>query len=113
MDLKAKTYLFDILKCIDELEYFFQGREITLDTLLEEVVRTRAVERVLEIIGEATKQLLKIDPAFPISSSRQIIATRNFIAHEYGTISYENVVEILNNHLPILKQEVKELLAQE
>jgi uncharacterized protein with HEPN domain len=41
-------------------------REITLDTLLEEVVRTRAVERVLEIIGEATKQLLKIDPTFPI-----------------------------------------------
>jgi uncharacterized protein with HEPN domain len=43
----------------------------------------------------------------------QIIATRNFITHEYGTIFYENVVEILVNHLPILKQEVKELLSQE
>jgi hypothetical protein len=30
-----------------------------------------------------------------------------------GTIFYENVVEILVNHLPILKQEVKELLSQE
>lgn len=113
MDLKTKTYLFDILKCKDELEYFFQGEEITLETLTEELVRARAVERVLEIIGEATKNLLKIDPDISISSSRRIIATRNFIAHEYGIISYENVVEILKNHLPILKHEVEELLAQE
>jgi uncharacterized protein with HEPN domain len=113
MDRKIKTYLFDILKSIEELEDFFKGTEITIDTLLAEVVRTRAVERDLEIIGEAIKKILKIEPAFPISNSRQIIATRNFIAHEYGTISYENIVEVLKTHLPILKGEVQELISKE
>jgi len=113
MDRKIKTYLFDILKCIEELEDFFQDTEITIDTHLAEVVKTRAAERDLEIIGEAIKKILKIEPALPISNSRQIIATRNFIPHEYGTISYENIVEVLNKHIPILKREVQELMGKE
>ncbi|MBB6328702.1 uncharacterized protein with HEPN domain [Algoriphagus iocasae] len=110
MNSKINAYLFDILRTIEELEGFFKENEITLHILLSKTIITRATERNLEIIGECVKKILAIDPSFPISNARQIIATRNFIAHEYGVISYEIIIEVLNTHLPILKREVHELL---
>lgn len=110
MNSKINAYLFDILSTIEEIEGFFKESEITLQTLLSEVIITRATERDLEIIGECVKKILAIEPSFPISNARQIIATRNFIAHEYGVISYDIIIEVLNTHLPILKREVLEFL---
>jgi uncharacterized protein with HEPN domain len=106
MDRKIKSYLFDILTCTEEIEEFFEGSEITLETLLTNRKTLRAEERDLEIIGEATKRLLKSSPEISISYAKEIIGARNFIAHEYGSISYE----IIKNHLPVLKNEVKALL---
>lgn len=112
MDRKIKTYLFDILSCIEEIELFFEGEEVTLDTLLRDIKTVRAVERELEIIGEATKKLIKLSPEISISHSRKIIGARNFIAHEYGAISYDVIVKVINHNFPILKEEVKKLLEE-
>jgi uncharacterized protein with HEPN domain len=70
----------------------------------------RATERNLEIIGEAIGRILKVDPAFQLSNARNIIATRNRIIHGYDTVSDEMVWGIVVRHLPLLKQEVIELL---
>lgn len=110
MDRKIKSYLFDIFTCIDEVESFFHGSELTLDSLLQDKRTLRAVERELEIIGEATKNLIKLSPSIAISNSKQIINARNLIAHEYGNISYEIILNIISQHFPILKKEVKTLL---
>lgn len=112
MDRKVKTYLFDILCCIEEIELFFGGEEVTLDMLLKDIKTVRAVERELEIIGEATKKLIKLVPEISISDSRKIIGARNFIAHEYGAVSYDVILKIINYNFPILKEEVKKLLEE-
>lgn len=110
MDRKTKSYLFDILTCIEEIHEFFEGQEIDLDALIGDKKTLRAVERNLEIIGEATKRLFNAFPEAPISNTKEIIGARNFIAHEYGSISYEIIVKVIKTHLPILRNEVIELL---
>lgn len=80
---------------------------------MEPDIKTRrAVERNLEIIGEALYRMVRRDPAIDISDSRKIIDTRNRIAHGYDTVSDEIIWGIITQHLPKLKQEVEKLLKQ-
>jgi uncharacterized protein with HEPN domain len=71
-------------------------------------MRKRAVERNLEIIGEAVNRIINKDDSFTqkISNARAIIALRNHVIHAYDNISDENVWSILTNHIPKLKNEV-------
>jgi len=69
-----------------------------------------AVERNLEIIGEAMNRLLKIQPDVRLSYSRRIVDTRNKIIHGYDEIEPVNIWTIIINYLPLLKKEVDELL---
>ncbi|PZX48927.1 HepT-like ribonuclease domain-containing protein [Algoriphagus chordae] len=110
MDRKIKSFLFDIVTCIDEIHDFFDGQEIDLDSLLGDKKTVRAVERNLEIIGEATRRILSSSPEISISNTKEIIGARNIIAHEYGTISYEIVIKIIKKHPPVLKKEAQLLL---
>ncbi|HPF00936.1 MAG TPA: DUF86 domain-containing protein [Bacteroidales bacterium] len=66
----------------------------------------RAVERDLEIIGEAANRILKRDKEFSLEHVQKIIGTRNRIAHGYDKISDELVWSIIINHLPKLKEEI-------
>ncbi len=43
----------------------------------------RAIERDLEIIGEAVNRILKKDKTFKLKNSEKIIGTRNRIIHGY------------------------------
>lgn len=54
MNLKIKKWLFDILSAIEEIELYFE--EIPKDFFVFEKnnILKRAIERNLEIIGEAT-----------------------------------------------------------
>jgi uncharacterized protein with HEPN domain len=45
-----------------------------------------AVERNIEIIGEAMNKLLKVEPNVNISNSRRIVDARNKIIHGYDEI---------------------------
>lgn len=69
----------------------------------------RAVERELEIIGEAVNRLLKIDPNIDISDARRIVNLRNWVIH-----AYDNVIiwGIINKDLPLLEKQVRKLLEQ-
>ena len=71
-----------------------------------------AVERKIEIIGEATKHLLEIQPDLSITNARKIINTRNKISHGYDEIENSEIWNIIINHLPNLKAEVEKLLSE-
>jgi uncharacterized protein with HEPN domain len=64
----------------------------------------------LEIIGEAVKRILRSVPDFPITSARQIVATRNVVAHGYDKIDDTTIWYIVTKRLPVLKAEVEKLL---
>jgi uncharacterized protein with HEPN domain len=69
-----------------------------------------AVERNIEIIGEAINQLLKINPDIHITNARRIVDARNKIIHGYDSLEPVNIWAIVINHIPTLKQEVTDLL---
>jgi uncharacterized protein with HEPN domain len=113
MSRKIKKYLFDILICIEEIEIFFEGKEMTIENLTHDRKTLRAAERNLEIIGEATKSIIKLRSDIAISETKEIIGTRNYLAHENDFVSYILIAKTITDHLPILKEEVKKLLEEQ
>jgi uncharacterized protein with HEPN domain len=74
-------------------------------------IRTkRAIERNVEIIGEAMNRILSTDSDIELSNSRRIVDTRNRIIHGYDTVSDDIIWSITIKHLPILKAEIQKLL---
>lgn len=72
-----------------------------------------AVERQLQIVGEALAQLFKSDPATAvrISEHAKVIAFRNILVHGYANIDDRVVWSVLDTKLPELVREVEALLA--
>jgi uncharacterized protein with HEPN domain len=86
---------------------------INIDTysVFQNDLKTRkAVERNIEIIGEAMKRIKEVEPDVLISDSRKIVDTRNRIIHGYDSVSADVIWLIVKRYLPILEQEVKDLL---
>jgi uncharacterized protein with HEPN domain len=110
MDHKINAWLFDILKSIDEIESFFVDKPLNFLEYQNDVKTKRAVERNIEIIGEAVNRILKVNPDFKIENSRNIVGTRNRIIHSYDNISDDMIWSIVVNSLPKLKVEIKSLL---
>jgi len=71
-----------------------------------------AVERQLEIVGEALARLAKIDIATAscISEYRRIIAFRNILIHGYAQIEHRIVWNVLELKLPLVLQQANALL---
>jgi len=106
MNEKVLKYLYDIKLAIDEIELFFQGRDKRFNEYIKDIILKRAIERNLEIIGEAMNRILKEEPDITVENSRRIIGLRNQIIHGYDSVSDENIWGIVVNHIPILKAEV-------
>lgn len=110
MSEKALKYLYGIKFAIDEIESFFIVREKRFDYYSQDIILKRAIERDLEIIGEAMNRILKEFPDFKVENARRIIGLRNQIIHGYDTVSDENKWGIVMIHLPKLKEEVEQLI---
>lgn len=108
MDNRIKQYLFDIEQSIEDTALFMASinsfEEYEKDKLIK-----RAVEREIEIIGEAMNRILKIDPSINIQNARQIVRTRNKIIHGYDDVDDIVIYGIVKKHLPLLKKEISEL----
>ena len=109
MDNEVKIRLKDIEQAIGEINSFmpevknFKGFQKDLKT-------KRAVERNIEIIGEAMTRILKAEPNIKISHTRKIVDTRNRIIHGYDSVSEDILWGIIIRNLPDLEKEVKGLL---
>lgn len=113
MNPEVKAWLYDILQSIEEIEAYFEGRQKVFKEFENDLKTRRAVERNLEIIGEAVNRILKIEPDLNLSNSRKIVDARNRIIHGYDTITVEILWGIIIHHLPQLKKEVSDLLLRE
>src|SRR5258708_40097530 len=109
MRREIKKYLFDIQSCIEKIENFIGNPQIFAN-FEQNIMLQQAVERNLEIIGEAMSNLLKIYPEIQITNGRRMVDTRNKIIHGYDEIQIVQIWNIIINHLPLLKEEVQSLL---
>ena len=110
MDDKIKVWLFDINTAIEEIESFFEVGEKMFENYRADLKTKRAIERNLEIVGEAVKRILEEDNSISLTNARKIVDTRNRIIHGYDSISDDVIWGIVINHLPKLKTEVENLL---
>ena len=109
MNERVLKSLFDIKLAIQEIDSFLPSEKISLSDYKNDLLLKRAIERNLEIIGEAMNRILKEEPDFPIEEAPRIVGLRNQIIHGYDSISDEIIWAILVNHLPNLRSEVNNL----
>ena len=110
MDNRIQTWLFDILNSIEEIESYINEKPRNFFEYQNDRKTKRAVERNIEIIGEAVNRILKENPSISIENARNIIGTRNRIIHSYDSISDSLIWSIITIHLPRLKEEVKHMI---
>jgi uncharacterized protein with HEPN domain len=110
MDREIQTWLFDIMNAIEEIEQFIPQGHRLFEQYKSDLKTKRAVERNLEIIGEATSRILDKDSNFEITHSRKVISLRNRIIHGYDVISDELIWGIIIIDLPNLKSEISKYL---
>jgi uncharacterized protein with HEPN domain len=110
MKLEVKTWLQDIDRSIQEI-YDFLPEQRDFNDFLSDLKTRKAIERNIEIIGEALNRILKEDPNIGISDSRKIVDTRNRIIHGYDSVTADVLWLIINRYLPILQAEVEHLLS--
>ena len=110
MRLETRKYLYDMQHTIALLREFTSGK--TFADYEREAMLRAAVERKLEVIGEAVAQLAKLDASVAacISEYPRIIAFRNMLIHGYTDVDDRLVWEVVETKLPALNHEVGVLL---
>ncbi len=108
MELEAKKLVYDMDQAATLIAEFTQNKGFT-DYSGNPMLRS-AVERQFEIIGEALNRLKKIDKGEAllnrITDYQRIIAFRNILAHGYDAVSDMVVWDVIENGLPILREEL-------
>jgi uncharacterized protein with HEPN domain len=109
MESEIKKWLTDIKEAISEINLFLLDKKNFLE--FEKDLKTkRAIERNIEIIGEAVNRILKTRPDIKIDHARKIVDTRNRISHGYDTVSNDIIWTIVVRDLPKLEIEIHKLL---
>jgi uncharacterized protein with HEPN domain len=106
---EEKKLLVDIVEAINSIDEHLEQQRV-LEIYLKNKTKRRAVEREIEIIGEAMSKVLKINPTIPISYSRIIVDLRNKVIHAYDSVDDILIWKIIMKDLPVLMEEVKKLL---
>ena len=109
MQPKILKYLLDIESIISEIETIKARVGSDFSSLAQDIILQRAVERELEIIGEAVRKLLELSPNIEISTSKKIIGLRNIISHAYDSVEPELIWGIIQRDIPLLKDEIKKI----
>jgi len=109
MQKEIKVWLLDIKQAIQEIFEFLPEERNFLD-FKKDLKTKRAIERNIEIIGEAMNRILNYDAEFKITNARRIVDTRNRVIHGYDSVSEDIIWAIIVKELPQLRDEVDKLL---
>lgn len=107
-----KKYLYDVQQSIDSI-YEYLGEKRDFFEYERNKQLRRAVERELEIIGEAVNHLLDLDTSIAIDNARRIVDLRNFVIHGYDKVDNVIIWGVLSKDLPKLKQQVDKLMEEQ
>lgn len=103
-----KLYLEDILNSISNIEEYTQG--LSFEDFSNDNKTIDAVVRNLEIIGEAARN---IGHSFAEEHSElpwsEMISMRNKVIHEYIAVDLEILWKTINDDLPKLNEQIKQL----
>lgn len=111
--LRVQDYLGHILKAIERIDRYTSDMD-EVAFLNSELVQD-AVVRNIEIIGEASNNIQRFDPAFATQHDNipwQVMYTmRNRVSHGYDTVDMEIVWKTIQGDLPCLHAQITEVRA--
>ncbi len=108
-DERDAAYLLDMFEAAGEVRTYVQGK--TLAEYEAEPILRAAVERKIEIIGEAAGRVSEnLRQEHPEVPWRKIIAQRNVIAHEYDIIRNAEIWDVATVHIPRLIAALRPLI---
>jgi uncharacterized protein with HEPN domain len=107
-----RKYLWDAQRAVELLRQFSDGKtfvEYEADAMLRS-----AIERQLEIVGEALNQLAKVDKtvALQIPELGRIVALRNILIHGYAEVDNRLVWQVVTDKLPELQKVLGQLITE-
>lgn len=101
--------MIDIQIAIQSIyEYLGEKRDFTAYQNNKQL--RRAVERELEIIGEASSRLLQLNPEIKIDDARKVVDLRNWVIHGYDKVDDVIVWGIISSYLPKLASQIDSLI---
>lgn len=110
--LRSRDYLLHMFEAVRRVQAYVAGKseaDFLSDSLLQD-----AVIRNLEVLGEASNNLLKALPEaasmFPAIPFAVMVATRNRLSHGYFLINTLRVWEIVDRDLATLRTELEEAI---
>jgi len=106
-------YLSHIISAIDRITIAIQDTPTKNDFVDEDSWETsELVFRQLEVIGEAVRNLPDdFREQYPDIPWKQIAGMRDYLIHEYFNINYERVWDTVINDIPILEEQIRDILA--
>ena len=103
------AFLRDMLDACERIARFVHGKSI--DTYRSDEMLRSAVERQIEIVGEAANRVSKeLQTAHAENAWRPIIAQRHILAHEYGEIEHDLIWRVATVHVPVLQRQLLAIL---
>jgi uncharacterized protein with HEPN domain len=112
-DLRAPDYLGHLLQACDRIRDYTRGMDY--ESFAENQMVQDAVLRNIEILGEATKNLMECWPEIvskhPEVSWIDIYGMRNRIIHAYLFVNPELVWNVIEIHIPVLRTQIQLILS--
>ncbi len=106
----SQLLLEDILNSADRISEYTSG--ISFEQFLKDNKTVDAVIRNFEIIGEAANRLEEeVKGLYPEMDWHRIRGFRNRIVHDYMGIDYQTVWIIKETFLPVLKEQIRDILS--
>ena len=107
-----RLFAEDILECVEKLESYVKG--VTFEEFKSDSRTADAVVRNLEIIGEAAKYIPdEVRKRYSRVDWKAVVGLRNRIIHEYFGVDLEVIWRIIEKDVPILREQVRQILGEE
>ncbi len=108
-EARDAAFLWDMLDAARSVSTFVSGK--TFEQYVEDEMLRSAVERKLEIIGEAAPNVSdELKARASAVPWRPIVASRHILAHEYGDVRQDIVWRIATVRVPELITSLEPLL---
>ncbi|MBP7906262.1 MAG: DUF86 domain-containing protein [Alphaproteobacteria bacterium] len=109
-EARDRSVLLDMLEQCRGISVSVEGRSFSAYCADENL--RYALERRIEILGEAAKRLSdSIRNKHPEIPWQKIVAMRNILAHEYGEVEDEIVWRVTQTHIPELTAQVEVIVS--
>ena len=109
LDDRDAAHLWDMLQAAEEARSILE--QIDLQDFINNRILQRAVERVLEIVGESARRVSHQGrESISDIQWRLIIGQRNILAHEYGQIDHAVLYVSVIEDIPVLIKQLEQAL---